>query len=90
MHFLMPQVFASHAHFKDWFSNPLSGMVEGQEAVEQGEHDVPSPSPPTTTHTHTHSSLLSFYREHTHYQLSTLRVSFGILRDLVLACLIKS
>ncbi|KAK9867647.1 hypothetical protein WJX84_005155 [Apatococcus fuscideae] len=33
MHFLMPQVFASHAHFKDWFSNPLSGMVEGQEAV---------------------------------------------------------
>ncbi|EIE18784.1 hypothetical protein COCSUDRAFT_221, partial [Coccomyxa subellipsoidea C-169] len=33
MHFLMPQVFASHAQFKDWFSNPLTGMVEGQEAV---------------------------------------------------------
>ncbi len=27
------QVFASHAQFKDWFSNPLTGMVEGQEAV---------------------------------------------------------
>jgi len=35
MHFLMPQVFASHAQFKDWFSNPLSGMVEGQAAVNQ-------------------------------------------------------
>lgn len=33
MHFLMPQVFASHAQFKDWFHNPLTGMVEGQEAV---------------------------------------------------------
>jgi len=29
MHFLMPQVFASHAQFKDWFSNPLTGLVEG-------------------------------------------------------------
>jgi SNF2 family DNA or RNA helicase len=29
MHFLMPQIFASHAQFKDWFSNPLTGMVEG-------------------------------------------------------------
>ncbi len=29
MHFLMPQVFGSHAQFKDWFSNPLTGMVEG-------------------------------------------------------------
>ena len=27
------QVFASHAQFKDWFSNPLSGMVEGAAAV---------------------------------------------------------
>jgi E1A-binding protein p400 len=25
MHFLMPAVFASHAQFKDWFSNPLTG-----------------------------------------------------------------
>ena len=24
------QVFASHAQFKDWFSNPLLGMVEGE------------------------------------------------------------
>lgn len=29
MHFLMPQVFASHAQFKNWFSDPLVGMVEG-------------------------------------------------------------
>ena len=29
MHFLMPQVFASHRDFKEWFSNPVSGMVEG-------------------------------------------------------------
>ncbi|KAK9839615.1 hypothetical protein WJX81_001019 [Elliptochloris bilobata] len=36
MHFLMPQVFASHAQFKDWFSNPLSGMVEGQSELNQG------------------------------------------------------
>ncbi len=33
MHFLMPHVFASHAQFKDWFSNPLTGMVESGEAV---------------------------------------------------------
>ena len=26
MHFLMPALFASHADFKDWFSNPLNGM----------------------------------------------------------------
>ena len=30
---ILVQVFASHAQFKDWFSNPLTGMVEGQEAV---------------------------------------------------------
>eukprot|EP00891_Asterochloris_glomerata_P002326 jgi/Astpho2/2326/e_gw1.00043.32.1_t len=35
MHFLMPQVFASHAQFKDWFHNPLTGMVEGQTDVNQ-------------------------------------------------------
>ncbi|CAB3401242.1 unnamed protein product [Caenorhabditis bovis] len=29
MHFLMPAIFASHDDFKDWFSNPLSGMMEG-------------------------------------------------------------
>ncbi len=33
MHFLMPQIFASHAQFKDWFNNPLVGMVEGQHEV---------------------------------------------------------
>ncbi|XP_045807406.1 protein PHOTOPERIOD-INDEPENDENT EARLY FLOWERING 1 isoform X2 [Trifolium pratense] len=33
MHFLMPHVFQSHQEFKDWFSNPISGMVEGEEKV---------------------------------------------------------
>jgi E1A-binding protein p400 len=28
MHFLMPNVFQSHKNFKEWFSNPLTGMVE--------------------------------------------------------------
>ena len=31
MHFLMPTVFSSHSDFKEWFSNPLSGMVEGSQ-----------------------------------------------------------
>jgi SNF2 family DNA or RNA helicase len=36
MHFLMPAVFSSHAQFKDWFSNPLTGAVEaGQEVSGQ-------------------------------------------------------
>lgn len=29
----MPHIFQSHQEFKDWFSNPISGMVEGQEKV---------------------------------------------------------
>ena len=29
MHFLMPHVFASHAAFRDWFSQPLTAAVEG-------------------------------------------------------------
>lgn len=29
MHFLMPRVFASHQEFREWFSNPLTGMIEG-------------------------------------------------------------
>ncbi|CAI9734305.1 helicase domino-like [Octopus vulgaris] len=29
MHFLMPNVFSSHKDFKEWFANPLSGMIEG-------------------------------------------------------------
>ena len=31
MHFLMPMVFSSHTDFKEWFSNPLTGMVEGSQ-----------------------------------------------------------
>ncbi|XP_059482189.1 helicase domino isoform X2 [Neocloeon triangulifer] len=30
MHFLMPHVFESHKDFREWFSNPLTGMIEGQ------------------------------------------------------------
>lgn len=33
MHFLMPHVFQSHQEFKDWFCNPISGMVDGQDKV---------------------------------------------------------
>ncbi|OWF46679.1 helicase domino-like isoform X2 [Mizuhopecten yessoensis] len=29
MHFLMPNVFQSHREFKEWFANPLTGMIEG-------------------------------------------------------------
>ena len=31
MHFLMPTVFSSHSDFREWFSNPLTGMVEGSQ-----------------------------------------------------------
>lgn len=33
MHFLMPHIFQSHQEFKEWFSNPITVMVEGQETV---------------------------------------------------------
>ncbi|KAK2710651.1 hypothetical protein QYM36_011990 [Artemia franciscana] len=29
MHFLMPSMFASHKDFREWFSNPVTGMIEG-------------------------------------------------------------
>lgn len=29
MHFLMPHLFESHKEFREWFANPLTGMVEG-------------------------------------------------------------
>ncbi|EOD19494.1 hypothetical protein EMIHUDRAFT_415931, partial [Emiliania huxleyi CCMP1516] len=35
LHFLMPHIFESHKEFKDWFSNPLTGMIEGEHAVDQ-------------------------------------------------------
>ena len=31
MHFLMPSVFGSQSAFREWFGNPLVGMVEGTE-----------------------------------------------------------
>jgi hypothetical protein len=33
MHFLMPHVFQSHSEFKNWFSSPLTGQVEGGQGV---------------------------------------------------------
>ena len=36
MHFLMPNVFESHRDFKEWFSNPLTGMVEGSAEYNDG------------------------------------------------------
>jgi SNF2 family DNA or RNA helicase len=33
MHFLMPHIFRSRKEFSYWFSNPLSGMVEGNRSV---------------------------------------------------------
>ena len=35
LHFLMPHIFESHREFKDWFSNPVTGMIEGTETVNQ-------------------------------------------------------
>ncbi|KAI3787633.1 hypothetical protein L1987_42237 [Smallanthus sonchifolius] len=40
MHFLMPHIFQYHQEFKDWFSNPISGMVEGQEKVNKEVVDL--------------------------------------------------
>ena len=36
MHFLMPHVFESHRDFKEWFSNPMTGMVEGNSEYNDG------------------------------------------------------
>lgn len=38
MHFLMPHVFQSHQEFRDWFSNPITGMVEGENQVSADPH----------------------------------------------------
>lgn len=35
MHFLMPSLFDSLREFKDWFVNPLTGMVEGSHEYNQ-------------------------------------------------------
>ena len=45
MHFLMPHVFQSHRDFKEWFANPLTGMIEGSreynESLIRRLHKVP-------------------------------------------------
>jgi SNF2 family DNA or RNA helicase len=33
MHFLMPHIFRSRREFSYWFSQPLTGMVEGGRSV---------------------------------------------------------
>lgn len=35
MHFLMPNLFDSYREFKDWFVNPLTGMIEGSHEYNQ-------------------------------------------------------
>ena len=35
LHFLMPNVFASHDDFREWFHCPITGMVEGTTEVDQ-------------------------------------------------------
>jgi hypothetical protein len=32
----MPHVFQSHREFKEWFSNPLTGMIEGSQEYNEG------------------------------------------------------
>ncbi|XP_071946523.1 helicase domino-like isoform X2 [Antedon mediterranea] len=36
MHFLMPHVFQSHREFKEWFANPVTGMIEGNTDYNEG------------------------------------------------------
>lgn len=35
MHFLMPNIFQSHREFKEWFSNPVTGMIEGNSEINE-------------------------------------------------------
>jgi E1A-binding protein p400 len=35
LHFLMPNVFASHDDFREWFHCPITGMIEGNTEVDQ-------------------------------------------------------
>jgi E1A-binding protein p400 len=35
MHFLMPHIFQSHKEFKDWFSNPVHSMIEGEQQINE-------------------------------------------------------
>ncbi|HLD77858.1 MAG TPA: SNF2-related protein, partial [archaeon] len=36
MHFLMPQIFASHTQFKLWFSKPMEGFLDGVDSIDGG------------------------------------------------------
>lgn len=35
MHFLMPNVFASHNEFRSWFVNPVTGMIDGTQEYDE-------------------------------------------------------
>lgn len=37
MHFLVPNLFDSYREFKDWFVNPLTGMIEGSNEYDQDQ-----------------------------------------------------
>ena len=56
LHFLMPHIFESHKEFKDWFCNPVTGMIEGTETVNQEptrtEGAAPSSGPRLTAPHH--------------------------------------
>ncbi|KAF4677459.1 swr1 complex component [Perkinsus chesapeaki] len=39
LHFLMPDVFASHSQFQEWFSDPLTDAIEKQNSTE-GQRDL--------------------------------------------------
>lgn len=56
MHFLMPHVFQSHREFKEWFSNPMTGMIEGNseynDSIIKRLHKVSSNMSSTITSPH--------------------------------------
>eukprot|EP01080_Neovahlkampfia_damariscottae_P009323 gene9323-1410_t len=35
MHFLMPHLFESNSEFKEWFSKPVTGMIEGKQEIDE-------------------------------------------------------
>ena len=40
LHFLMPHVFSSHAHFKNWFCNPLNEMAADKQQTSIDHQEV--------------------------------------------------
>ncbi|CAF1240413.1 unnamed protein product [Adineta steineri] len=40
MHFLMPNLFSSHEEFREWFSNPLTEMIEQGQTSSSSSNDL--------------------------------------------------